>query len=589
MKTKTTIILLLIAALLGAYIFLIETKLPTTDELKEIRKKVFSVKANDITKIVINAPNASQMTVGSITPTRVTIICTRKDSGWAMIAPLRTRADKSTLDNIANQIADLQKKDTIKEVSNLATYGLLEPIITLTFHSRIGPAQTLKLGYLAPLNLGVYLSVEGRKEIYVVPEYFADTINKPVSDFRHKKVFDANIYEANNLEFIYPDKTIILEKNKDNQWLITSPVSEKADENKIRDLLSTMAGLCVDTFVADNETNLSIYGLDKPLLKIALKSEILVLGREWQSDKFVAMKESRPDTIFTINKTSYQNLMLSLDDLRTKRFFEIDHPKITNIRIKYNQKEVVNLEKDKNNNWQFVYPVFSGSDIAPYDVQGFLDKLNNTNIEQFCPTGITITDLAPYGLDEPLLELTLNTTTTLMGFVEEEVEEPETKLYFKQTDKPRIVAVDSSLWNYLQQGSIIFRKKTLFNIPTDKVKKLSIYTPEKGSLSYERTKPDDWQIISGKEISKSDLNKIMNEFCYLTASEFVMDMNLSASPDLAHYGLDKPEAIITMEYEWKGQVVTKSLHIGTKTENHYYAKIEDDVVVFKIIPSIMPR
>ncbi|MDI6732929.1 MAG: DUF4340 domain-containing protein [Planctomycetota bacterium] len=437
MKSKTTIILLVLAVLLGVYIFIIEQKLPTTDELEESAKKVFAVKSQDINRIEIGAPNASHlpdlagqagMTVGTITPTvptRITVACVRANNQWEMVQPVKTRADQSVLEGIVNQLSDLQKKETLKEVPDLTPYGLHQPPITMTFQAK-DKTYSLKLGNKAPLNIGTYLAVEGRKEVYVVAEHFVNSINKSISDFRHKKIFDTNTYDISMLKLVRPQQTIELQKI-DDEWRITGPVSEKAEQTKIRDILSQMSTLSVSTFVADmgsnniipspsrlsgNETDLIRYGLDRPELKVIVpdplvvseanlkdstKSETLWLGRESETykDQFIGWKEGS-QTIFTIDKNSYEILTTPLNNIRSKKFFELTPAQVNKIEIKYKQKVVVTLNKDADNKWQFVYPSMTVTGSAPYDVDSFIEKLNTYNIEQFVAD--TTTDLARYGL-----------------------------------------------------------------------------------------------------------------------------------------------------------------------------------------------
>ncbi|MEW6027638.1 MAG: DUF4340 domain-containing protein, partial [Planctomycetota bacterium] len=575
MKTKTTIILLIIAILIAGYIFFIDKGMPTSDERQQAEKKVFGfLKTDDISKIEINAPNAAQLTlVGSMTPTtpsRIAIICTRTaDKEWLMTQPVNTRADRSVLDNIAGQIAGLEKKETLKETAKLEPYGLDYPTISLSFSAK-GKDYLVKLGRAAPLNIGVYAAVEGRKDIYVVQQSFADSINKPVADFRHRRIFDASTYEMANLKFIYPDKTIELQK-AGTDWQITQPVTDKTDQNKVRDLLSQIGTLSVSTFVADNETDLALYGLDKPALKLVApdpkgsgKTETLLVGREREKDRLVATKEGT-QTIFTIEKSSYDAIALPLDALRNKKAFNLIASDINKIEIKSGGKTAALLDKNSKSaeggsppdgragasggKWQFVYPAMTVTNQAPAEVDAFIDKLNTYQIEQF--TADTTTDLSAFALGEPFagIEIILGFASgasedrTLLG-----VAKNMPYVYMKKPDNPRVVALSNSLYEYLKQGSILFRKKSLVDVNSDKVKKISIAMGNDVS-TFEQTKHQEWTITSPeqKKVEKnSELNTVMLEFCHLSASEFVADLNFS--PDLIAYGLDKPEAIVTLEW-----------------------------------------
>ncbi|MDI6732930.1 MAG: DUF4340 domain-containing protein [Planctomycetota bacterium] len=181
-------------------------------------------------------------------------------------------------------------------------------------------------------------------------------------------------------------------------------------------------------------------------------------------------------------------------------------------------------------------------------------------------------------------------------------------VYLKNHDSPRVIAMNYSLYEYLKQGSINFRKRGLMNIASDKVEKITISMAGSGISAYEQTSPRQWKMtLPEKPMDNPDnLNNLMTEFCYLTADEFVADLNFS--PDLVTYELDKPRATILLEWQVRPvplphgmvatkdslsegkednkEVQTKTLLIGRKADEHYYARFADDVIIFKITPGI---
>ena len=600
MKTQTTIILFITAILLGVYIFVIEKKLPTTDELEANKKKVFVIEVNDVNKIEINSLNSFLVSMNCVTPSGKALTFNKiSEDNWEMTQPITTTADKYILNNIASQLANLDKKDTVKDISKLEIFGLITPMLTASFQAK-DKIYHIKFGNDAPLGLGIYMTVEGQKEVYVIARNLADLLSKQGYEYRNKKIVDANIYDINNLKLVYSDlpdlaigqagKTIELQK-KNDEWYIAQPILEKADQNKVRDLLSNLGTLSVATFLVDNESDIKKYGLDKPLLKIiipdpkdATKSETILIGGEMEKDKNVASKEGL-QTIITINKGFVDKIMVKSDDLRNRKIVDLEATKLKDIQMDFNRKQVFYLEKDKNNKWQFTYPTMTGTNNAPSDVDSFIDKLNNTLIEQFVAD--TTTDLTPYGLSEPFtgVELVFNDTSspTVTTKIQLAMGNDNKYVYVKKPDEIRVISVSPSLWDYLKQGSIHFRKKSIFNIPFEQVKKLTITAQDK-TLVYEQVGSQEWKMVSPTEEALGkygDLTNLMLEFCNMSASEFVVDTNIN--PDLANYGLDKPEAIIALEFGEKDKlVITKNLYIGKKAESHYYARLEDDMVIFKI-------
>lgn len=612
MKTKTTLILLAIAVLLSVYIIMVERKLPTSDEITEARKNIFTYKPQDITRIELNTPNTSQMKVGATTPTNLTIICTRTaDEEWAMLSPIKTKADQTFMNNIAQQLTSLYKTSVIneKDVKDLATYGLTDPVVTAAFTVK-DKTHRFKIGKDAPMNRGIYVGVEGDKNIYIIPRYFADLVNKPIIDYRDKQIFSSNIYNTRNFILAHSDKTIELKKEAD-EWYLAQPISEKANQTKIRELLTAISILEANSFVADSETNLKKYGLDKPTLTLTIIdptdsaiSETLILGSEWEDAKHLAFKQGG-SSVFTISKTNYDHLNCELHLLRTKEFFKIDPARLDAIEVLYKQKPVIQITKDNQRKWQFIYPPISATGALPYDVDGLVDKLNKTLVELFISDEIT--DYTTYGLADPFNDIEViytggsptATTHVLMSLGRMEGKSPYT--YAKMVGEQKLIALNSSIYDYLIQGSTLIRKKSLIDVVFDKVKKISITAEDKDVLTYEQHTPQQWKMIAPKEEElgkEPNLNNLAIELSHLAASEFIADINCIEPSYLSNYGLDKPAITITIDIMGQDptadssankdkKTTTRTLHIGKKTENHYYAMLEDDVIIFKIPKSVV--
>ncbi|MHC4184213.1 MAG: DUF4340 domain-containing protein, partial [Planctomycetota bacterium] len=120
MKFKTTIILLIIAAIGVAYIFLYERKQYRTEEWVQRQQMALpDYKVDQINKIEIKKEKDS-------------IVLEKVDEEhWRMSGPLQIRADKAEVTDILSQFEFLGKIGTVKEDEvenfNLKDYGLDKP------------------------------------------------------------------------------------------------------------------------------------------------------------------------------------------------------------------------------------------------------------------------------------------------------------------------------------------------------------------------------------------------------------------------------------------------------------------------------
>ena len=131
MKFKTTIILLIVAAIGAAYIFLYDKQQYRTDVWVQRQQMVLpDYKSGQIDKI--------EMKKGG-----VNIVLESTDNGrWRMVEPLQLRADRAEVEEILAQFEFLRKVGTIKESEttnfNLKEYGLEIPSLIVNLWLKKG-------------------------------------------------------------------------------------------------------------------------------------------------------------------------------------------------------------------------------------------------------------------------------------------------------------------------------------------------------------------------------------------------------------------------------------------------------------------
>ncbi len=139
MKFRTTIILLIIAVIGAAYIFLYDRKQYRTDVWVQRQQMVLpDYKPGQINKIEIKKGN-----------TNIVLESTDNET-WRMLEPLQLRADKAEVAEILAQFEFLRKIGTIKESEtanfNLKEYGLETPGIVVNIWLKKGSMASLTFG-----------------------------------------------------------------------------------------------------------------------------------------------------------------------------------------------------------------------------------------------------------------------------------------------------------------------------------------------------------------------------------------------------------------------------------------------------------
>ncbi|MCX6909181.1 MAG: DUF4340 domain-containing protein, partial [Verrucomicrobia bacterium] len=164
MKPKTTLILLVIAAAMGLFIWLKDSQLPSTADRESRAKRVFDLKGDDITKIQV-ALNTSNL-VGRV------VIEKDKDK-WQLREPLAYRASGSEVNSVCSALEFLNRDGVITPAElktkggKLSDYGLDKPPVELTFWKKDKPT-VIKVGKASPVGSTVYIQLAGKDDILMV-------------------------------------------------------------------------------------------------------------------------------------------------------------------------------------------------------------------------------------------------------------------------------------------------------------------------------------------------------------------------------------------------------------------------------------
>ena len=254
MKART-LILLALALGLALFIVLVERKMPTTQEREEQKKKIFSVKEEEITGLKYAAPDFSWE-------------AKKQGDKWRLVAPMDYPADEGTLSGILSSIANLEREKELEAGADLAALDLKPAKTVVTFTTAQGPVS-LTLGAALPGvgNLAVQRMDTGRG--YLIAPGFSSALKKSLTELRSKEIFSVDASQAAVIELRKGDRTTTLRKGPDG-WMLDFPFPDRAQREGVDDLLFGFTGLRAKDFVDTvDEAKLKALGLDPPYARIA--------------------------------------------------------------------------------------------------------------------------------------------------------------------------------------------------------------------------------------------------------------------------------------------------------------------------------
>lgn len=618
MKFRTTIILLIVAGIGAAYIFLYDKKQYRTDVWMQRQQMVLpDYKPGQIDKIEMKRDG-------------VNIVLESTDNQrWRMVEPLQLRADRAEVEEILAQFEFLRKVGTIKESEtanfNLKEYGLETPTLVVSLWLKKGSMVGGTAGNITKytVNIGdrlaagedtAYITTGDDKDVFVVGVKFLEKVSKEINDLRNKWAFEYDKHSVERVRLEREEGEPVVCSKSEQLWWITQPLSDRADTERIKEILDELKNLEIakEDFVSDSKEDIINYGLDKPVFTISIGTtdnvQTLLLGHSL--DEMIYAKLEGESSIFLVHDMILRNLDLELNDLRDKqllRFDAIGTYGIEKIDINSSDTNLV-MEKTVQYDWMIKSPtnILADRDV----VREFVEKIKDLQIQQYIDDSGT--NFAKYGLADSPIEVSvfrrIGEGETVKFFIGK-ADENGGLCYVRRDGEDAVYTVPTeNFYDIAKAGYLSFRDKLVMEFPKETAQKI-VVNRDGNTLICETTEDSTmrrpkWSMISPvtMEAELDSINQVVWNLSFLLADKIV---TLSAE-NPADYGFDNPLLRASITYEEAGmaahsnevisekndlvkpnELKTKTLLIGNKVEpekdkTNYYAKVDGEEMIFQV-------
>jgi len=618
MKFRTTIILLIVAGIGAAYIFLYDKKQYRTDVWMQRQQMVLpDYKPGQIDKIEMKRDG-------------VNIVLESTDNQrWRMVEPLQLRADRAEVEEILAQFEFLRKVGTIKESEtanfNLKEYGLETPTLVVSLWLKKGSMIGGTAGNITKytVNIGdrlaagedtAYITTGDDKDVFVVGVKFLEKVSKEINDLRNKWAFEYDKHSVERVRLEREESEPVVCSKAEQLWWITQPLSDRADTERIKEILDELKNLEIakEDFVSDSKEDIINYGLDKPVFTISIGTtdnvQTLLLGHSL--DEMIYAKLEGESSIFLVHDMILRNLDLELNDLRDKqllRFDAIGTYGIEKIDINSSDTNLV-MEKTVQYDWMIKSPtnILADRDV----VREFVEKIKDLQIQQYIDDSGT--NFAKYGLADSPIEVSvfrrIGEGETVKFFIGK-ADENGGLCYVRRDGEDAVYTVPTeNFYDIAKAGYLSFRDKLVMEFPKETAQKI-VVNRDGNTLICETTEDSTmrrpkWSMISPvtMEAELDSINQVVWNLSFLLADKIV---TLSAE-NPADYGFDNPLLRASITYEEAGmaahsnevisekndlvkpnELKTKTLLIGNKVEpekdkTNYYAKVDGEEMIFQV-------
>ena len=323
-RGRSTLLLLLVALGLGAYIYFVEMKREPSDATPPADRVFTNLDAGAISALTLTASNGDETSVQ------------RDGAGWRITAPVAVKADAAEVSGVTSNLASLDLSRVVDEApADLSAFGLDAPRVAVGFTSEAGDERLL-IGSRTATGGDIYAKLEKAPRVFLIPSWLETSLDRTTFQLRDKAIASLDRSAVDSVSIIGRPGTIELVKQGD-RWVLQQPLKARADAGAVDTLLNRLSSGQMQAIVADEPATLDVYGLaparttvtasagDKVLAKVLVGSD--------SGETAVHMKDDARPAVYTVDETLVADLERAVSVYRDTRLFSLDPTSATRMAV----------------------------------------------------------------------------------------------------------------------------------------------------------------------------------------------------------------------------------------------------------------
>jgi hypothetical protein len=379
----------------------------------------------------------------------------------------------------------------------------------------------------------------------------------------------------------YPGHEVTLMRDG-GKWFVTKESKRfNADESVIGNILSGISEMKIDKIASENASSLDAFGLKSPRVEAMFKTPDdeykLSVGSETPVGLGTYVNVGGEDRVLIVDETALLPFLDKTEnDFRDKRILALNEDKINKLIFRSNDLSFEVYRE--NGRWvgkEMPDYVQLDQDRITVILKAFLNlKIDNFEVDE--PL-----NLSAYGLVKPNAEIEIfeddNSIRVLFGNKNENGD-----YYIKLDSESPVYSASEYVFVQVPESIDDIRVRKVVDIDPIKVRGVDIREGN-NDLSMRRI-GDKWRLITdGKPIvNETKIKDLLNEIANLEVETFVDDN----PPDLAPYGLDRPEIQITVTGPDDEKI---TILFGRKGGKKVYTKISGQDSIYKMSDVILSK
>jgi len=366
---RKTIILVLIAIALGAYVYFYEIKGgEERDKEKEIAEKLFNFEKDSVNYINIKSPKGN-------------FEFNKTMDGWQIEQPVKTLADNSPINSLLSSLSTSKKERTISiKPDEKNQFGLGFRAIHVSFKDKAGNENSIAIGDETNIGSNVYVSSTDTV-VHLVGKGLKTNADKSLFDWRDKKAIHFEKNDIREFTLTNPEGRFTFAK-EGSDWKIIKPIETKAEKSTVDAVLNKLENGQIKSVVDEEGKNLSKYNLNRAAYSIELLSGVekakTTISFSEAKDNVAYGKDGVRPHIFMVDSNFVKPFNKDLFGFREKKILDFDNNSVTRINLSHNN-EPMRFHKDTSDVWY----LDSGEKAKKWKINSLLSTIKNLKAEKF--------------------------------------------------------------------------------------------------------------------------------------------------------------------------------------------------------------
>jgi len=384
MNYKTTGLLALVLAIGIVAVVLLDKQDDKKAKVEKAQGRLIAVEKQDISELVIEPAG---------------IHCIKDSNDWKITQPVATDGDKSSIDAIANMFSWMKIERTISsDPSEYDVYGL-NPERGKIIVAHNDQADTVYLGDKSPTGSFVFARKSGSPDVFLTSTTLKSNIEKTLFDLREKKALSFEKVNVRSFTLKCRNGEFSVVKSG-GDWKVTNKGEFDADKAEIDKILNRLNSEKAKEFVDENPSNLSRYGLSRPIARIDLMlgqnsaRKSLLIGRESGASYYAKDDSKKP--VFLVDSSFVSLLNPDLYTLRKKDLADFKNSEINKFELEFSGQNIV-CNKDTSGTWMINQP--EPRKAKSWEIASITRKASQLEVVKFVDDNPS--SLAKYGLAKP--------------------------------------------------------------------------------------------------------------------------------------------------------------------------------------------